>query len=178
MYTEQHLWRRASNLAYLLFPSFRGTELRMSSKWPRKINGNFYPFRRVYRRQGVEGGALHTMNLPPLSSYTCDLRAFTPGPFQLFIFAVVFSTYHLCAQMNGLSCSTISQRLVGCLSEKTLLSIFSVSGENRLSHVFPKKKKTIAVVFELCTALLHSDHLGLDASLFSERYWSCCNRSC
>lgn len=52
-------------------------------------------------------GELYTMNLPPLSSYTCDLRAFTPGPFQLFIFAVVFSTYHLCAQMNGLSCSTI-----------------------------------------------------------------------
>lgn len=41
---------------------------------------------------------------------------------------------------------------------------YSISGETRLSHVFPKKKTT-EVVFKLCVALLHSDHLRPDAFL-------------
>ena len=53
-----------------------------------------------------------------------------------------------------------------CLSEKMLLSIYITLFQEKLGYLMSfRKKKTIEVVFKLCVALLHSDHLRPDAFL-------------
>ena len=79
---------------------------------------------------------------------------------------LLFSTYHLYAQMDGLFLFSHSWWLVGRLSEEILLSIYVTLSQEKLGCLLSfKKKKTREVLVKLCIALLRSDHLRPDAFL-------------